>query len=110
MLGKQAEGTREEQVTNADRSPAARGGGHRGVPTAQWRSVEDIVVDQGRHVNQLDCGRGPYRLLLSAGPGTKQDKQRPQPLAASRKRRFGVSAKQLAMATALFAQALLHLS
>ena len=63
VLGEQREGAREEQVAGGDRAVAAGDGGDRRLAAAQRRGVEDVVVDEGRHVDQLDRGRRPHRLL-----------------------------------------------
>ena len=60
-LGEEGEGAREEQVAGGDGALAARGGGDGRQPAAQRRGVEDVVVDQGRHVDQLDRRRGADR-------------------------------------------------
>ena len=97
-VGEQGEGAREQQVAGGDGAVAARGGGDGREAAAQRRLVEDVVVDQGRHVDQLDRGRGAHRGLAARLAGAEQDQHRPQPLAAGRQRRRGVLAEQLAVA------------
>ncbi len=109
-LGEQGEGAREEQVAGGGGAAAARGGGDGRQPAAQRRGVEDVVVDQGRHVDQLDRGRRADRRRAALGPGAEQDQHRPQPLAARGEGRGGVLAERLAVAADRLAQQLLHLA
>ena len=67
--GELGEGPREEQVADRGRGLAARAGDDGRVAAAQRRGVEDVVVDEGRHVDELDRGRGADRGLGPAsGP------------------------------------------
>ena len=95
-------------------APTARGrpeaGGHGRPAAAQLGRVEDVVVDQGRHVDELDRGGGADGGGLPVHPGAEQDQQRSQALAAGRQRRAGVSGEDLAVALGLFAEQVLDLA
>ncbi len=93
VFGEEGKGAREEQVTGGDCAIATRDGCDRRLPAAQRRGVEDVVVDEGRHVDQLDRGRRPHRLLSTARAGAEQDQQRPQSLAAGGQRGGKVGAR-----------------
>ena len=54
------------------------------VTAAQRRPVDHVVVDEARHVDELDRGSG--RHGVAAVPGGEEDEQRPQPLPAGRER------------------------
>ena len=47
-------------------------GGDGAAAAAQRGVVEDVVVDQGRHVDQLDRGRGPHRRLAARLAGAER--------------------------------------
>ncbi len=91
----QREGAREEQVTGgncARRDPRWR---RRSDGRAAAAPVEDIIVDQGRHVDQLDRGRRADRRLRTAVQArAEQDQQRAQALAAGRESRRCVLAER----------------
>jgi hypothetical protein len=106
----QGEGAREEQVAHRDRPLGPGAGCHGGDAAAQGRVVEDVVVDQGRHVYKLDRGGGAHRLLSPLGSGAKQHEQRAQALAAGGERGLRVAGKQVAKAAALRPQQLLDLA
>ncbi len=84
---------REQEVADGDRPLAAGVGDDRRQPAAERGIVEDVVVDERRHVDELDRGRGADRLLPGAASGTEEDEQRPHPLAAGRQRLAGVGAE-----------------
>ena len=65
-LGEQREGARKEQVADRGGAVAARLGDDGRAAAAQVGIVEDVVVDQGRHVDQLDRG-GAADLRLPPG-------------------------------------------
>ena len=67
----------------------ARDDGRAAAP--QRRGVEDVVVDERRHVDELDRGRGADRAVAGVRPGAEQDEHRPQALAAGRERRRGLA-------------------
>ena len=67
-------------------------------------------MDQGRHVDELDRGRGADRGGAALGAGAEQDQQRPQALAPRRERRPGVGGEQLAVPGDLLAQQILDLA
>jgi hypothetical protein len=79
--------SREEQVPDTHRAVPARAGDDRGAATADGGTVQDVVVDQSRHVDQLDRdARGVWRLPIASA--RKEDEQRPQALAARGERLF----------------------
>jgi hypothetical protein len=89
-IGEKGEGPREQQVAGGDGAVAAGGGGDRGQAAPQRRLVEHVVVDQGRHVDQLDRRRRPHRGGAPRLAGAEQDQHRAQPLAPGRESRRGV--------------------
>jgi hypothetical protein len=54
------------------------------MTAAQRGPVDHVVVDEARHVDELDRGSG--RHGVAAILGCEKDEQRPEPLAAGRKR------------------------
>ena len=110
-LGEQGEGAREEQVAGG-RPPLPARGGDDGRPAApQRRGVEDVVVDQGRHVDELDRRRRPDR-----GRRRRSGRRRAgrASVAGACRRRPGSSPRvgdeQLAVAEHLLAQQVLDLA
>ncbi len=88
---------RRRRARTAGRRPPARASRPErattvGLAAPKRRRVEHVVVDEGRHVDQLDRGRGPDRHLARPRPGAEQDQHRAQPLAAGVERRPRASA------------------
>ena len=79
------EGAREEVVAGR----LGRGGPELlprgGAAAAELGAVDQVVVEQRRHVDELDGDAGGDVRLLP-GRGREEDEQRPQPLAAGRER------------------------
>jgi hypothetical protein len=73
VLGKQGERSGKEQVTHSKRAVASLGGGDRGAAAAQRRVVENVIVDEGGHVDQLDRSSRTNRLRSTVCAGTKQN-------------------------------------
>ena len=95
-LGK---GTREEQVADRGRGPAAGPGDDRWAAAPKRGGVEHVVVDEGRHVDELDRGRRPLGAVARRRPGAEQDEHRAQPLAARGERRPRLGAEGAAVAS-----------
>ena len=65
-LGEERESAREEQVAEGGRAIAAGLGEHGRAAAAKRGIVEHVVVDEGRHVDELDRG-GAAHLGVSRG-------------------------------------------
>jgi hypothetical protein len=80
--GEHREGAREKEIPGGDGTAAARVGDDGRHPAPQRGIVEDVVVDQRRHVDELDRGCGADRLRAAATARAEEDEQRSHPLAA----------------------------
>ena len=76
----------EQQVADDDRRADPGGGDHRRSPATQRRLVDDVVVDEGRHVEQLDGQRAGRRPLLGASAARTGAGERPRPRCGPRGR------------------------
>ncbi len=56
-----------------------------GASAPELGAVDQVVVDEGRHVNELDRDAGRDRGLAVGWAG-EEDKRRPEPLSACRER------------------------
>ena len=92
------EGPREEQVAHRQRTVPAGARHNGGTATTKRCRVEHVVVDQGRHVNELDSRGGPDCRLTRPRPGAEQHQHRAQALSAGSQRRAGVRGETLAVA------------
>ena len=101
------EGPGEEQVADRER-PVTTGLGDDRWPAAPQRStIEDVVVHQGRHVDELDRGGRADRRLARSRAGAEQHEHRAQALAPGRQGRAGVRREVVAVSLHQEAQALL---
>src|SRR5437016_5000852 len=75
---------RVEVVTDQERGVVAPLGVRRRPPTPERRLVHDVVVDEGRRVEQLDDAREPHapRPAVAGQPRGEQQEDRAQPLTA----------------------------
>ena len=71
-FGQLGKGTREQVVAGGPRGVWAVARPGRGVATAVAGTVDQIVVDQSRHVHELDRDARPVGGLR-AGRGSKED-------------------------------------
>src|SRR4029450_7326963 len=69
-----------------------------GATASARRAVEDVVVDERRHVDELDGGGRADRALASAIAGRHQDQDGAQPLSSSGERRLGLLSQGRAVA------------
>ena len=107
-VGRQlGEGAGEEQVAGGGGGGAPGRGHHGRDAAAQGGGVEDVVVDEGRGVDELDRGGGAHEALALLAVGGQEDQQRAQALAAGGDRRARVLGQQRAVAGGHLAQALL---
>jgi hypothetical protein len=95
-VGDLGERTREQQVPGGGGGQAARGSEHGGPAAAQLGSVEDIVVNERGHVQQLHRGRSGHELIGIAGPA-QEDEDRAQSLATGGQRAVGMDTKRAAV-------------
>ena len=97
----------EQEVADRGGALAARGGHHGRQAAAKRRLVEDVVVDEGRHVDELDRRGAAKRRRLGLGPRAEQHEHRAQALAAGLERRARVAAELVAVALDQLAEPLL---
>ena len=97
----------EEEVADRGGALAARGGHHGRHAAAKRSLVQDVVVDEGRHVDELDRRGAAKRRRLGLGPRAEQHQHRAQALAAGLERRARVAAELVAVALDQLAQPLL---
>ena len=80
----------------------------RRAPAAQPGTVENVVVDNGRHVDKLDRRGTPDRCVPGAGSSRKQDQKGPQPLAAGSQHRTSLRGEHRPMAGGDLDESSLH--
>ena len=87
-VGELGERAGEEVVAGRPRGAPRRAGAHAaGWPRRSARAVDQVVVDERRHVDELDRGaRGDRASPPRSGGADEEDEHRPQPLAAGRER------------------------
>ena len=81
----------EQQIAGRDRDVAPRDRRDRGMPAAQLRAVDQVIVHERRRMDELDRDRGAHEAFLAVGRvrrrppgrlGGEHHQQRAQSLAA----------------------------